>query len=377
MTTTINGDTTKKESVNRRNFVKGALVTAGLTTTGLLNSANASNTSVASDNKKINWVCLVSWPKDLDLLYSGATKIVENVKKMTNGNFTITLLEDGSINKDMELLDVVSNGLVQCGHTASDYFSGRNSAMNFFTSMPFGLHANEHLAWLNYGGGEALSDKIYGKMNIKSFPAGNTSSQMGGWFNKKISSKEDLEGLKVRITGMSAQVFKEMGATPTSVPYLQLDDAIKSGKLDAAEFVGPYDDMKLGLHKVAKYYYAPGWWQIGDQLEMFVNKDAFAKLPTEYQEIFKIACLEANAELTSEYNYKNSVALQEIQKNPNVSLQQFPLEFIKESYELVQNIHQKNSKENPDYKEVYASWQPFVERSTFWRNYIGKSMMNF
>lgn len=360
-------------SISRRRFFSGTVAT-GLAVATVGRTANA---KTPTNPKKVNWVCMVSWPKELDLLYSGATKIVEKVKNMTDGNFTITLVADGSLGKDLELIDAVSKGAVQCGHTASDYFSGRNSAMNFFTSMPFGLHANEHLAWLQYGGGQQLSDEIYGKLNITSFAAGNTSSQMGGWFNKKINSKADLKGLKIRITGMSAQVFKSMGAIPTSVPYLQLDDAIKSGKLDAAEFVGPYDDRKLGLHKVAKYYYAPGWWQVGDQLEMFVNKDYFAKLPKAYQEIFKTACLEANAELTAEYNYKNSVALQEIQQNKQISLQQFPHEFIKESYELVQQIHQKNAAANPVYKQVYQSWQPFVERSTFWRNYIGKSMMTY
>lgn len=362
-------------SINRRKFFAGSLAAGVATASAAANMTKPNTKNMPTE--KVNWTCLVSWPKELDLLYSGATKIVENVKRMTNGNFTITLLEDGSVNKDIDLMEAVSKGVVQCGHTASDYFSERNAAMNFFTSMPFGLQANEHLAWLNYGGGQQLSDKIYADYNIKSFAAGNTSSQMGGWFNKKINKISDLKGLKVRITGMSAQVFKTMGAIPTSVPYLQLASAIQSGKLDAVEFVGPYDDIKLGLNKVAKYYYAPGWWQIGDQLELFVNKDYFAKLPRAYQEILRIAALEANAELTSEYNYKNSVALRHMQQNSDVSLQQFPLEFIKASYELVQEIHQQNAKENPVYKEVYASWQPFVERSTFWRNYIGKSMMMF
>lgn len=355
--------------LNRRNLLLGTAATT-LSTSVLAKSSE-------EIQPKIKWTCIASWPKDLNILLGGMIKIAERVSAMTDGAFQIDIVEDGEINPQISLLDAVSQGKAQCGHSASDYFSDRNVALNFFTSVPFGLTANEQLSWLIHGGGWKLAQEMYDPYGIVYFPAGNTGPQMGGWFKKEILSSEDLQGLKMRVVGLSAEVMKKMGVIPTSVPYLQIAAALKDGRLDAAEFVGPADDLTLGLDQAAPYYYAPGWWQIGDQLDFYVNREAFAALPSAYQEILASAAMEANVSVLAEYDSKNAIALEKIRDAGKVKLKEFPAEMLTTAYKLMQEIHAEHADSSADYKKVYESWSVFHRRSEFWRIYIGKTMMNF
>lgn len=354
--------------LNRRNLLLG---TAATTLSGAVLAENNTNMP------KIKWTCIASWPKDLNILLGGMIKIAERVSAMTNGAFQIDIVEDGKINPQLSLLDAVSQGTAQCGHSASDYFSDRNAALNFFTSVPFGLTANEQLSWLIHGGGWQLAQEMYDPYDIVYFPAGNTGPQMGGWFKKEILSSNDLRGLKMRVVGLTAEVMEKMGVIPTVVPYLQIAAALKDGRLDAAEFVGPADDLTLGLDQAAPYYYAPGWWQIGDQLDFYVNRKAFADLPKTYQEILASAAMEANISVLAEYDSKNAVALAKIRDAGKVKLKEFPTEMLTTAYKLMQEIHAEHANKSADYKKVYTSWSEFRSRSEFWRIYISKTMMNF
>lgn len=358
-------------NIKRRNILSGvATLGLGATATTVVRAQEKSALP------KVHWQCLVSWPKELEILLAGAQMIAQSVEQMSGGNFTIELIEDGKLDTDKDLLEAVGAGIVQCGHSASDYYGDKNSALNLFTGAPFGMTASENIAWLKYGGGLALANELYGKYNVMYLPAGNTGPQTGGWFNKEINKIDDLNGMKIRIGGMGGQALAKMGAVPTYVPFLNIADAIKSGEIDAAEFVGPYDDLLLGLDKVAKYYYAPGWWQLGDQLDFYINKDAYATLPPTYQAIVEAATYQANMMMLALYDNKNADALAQIQQDNKVELKQFPLEFLRAGVTIVDALHKENSKNNPDYQRVYDSWRKFAEKTSNWRHYISKTMIN-
>ena len=231
---------------------------------------------------------------------------------MTGGRFTIEPYAAGEIVPGLEVLDAVQNGTVECGHTASYYYVGKNPALAFGTSVPFGLTAQQQNAWYYHGGGLEVMHKLYSDFNVLNFPAGNTGAQMGGWFKKEIKSLQDLKGLKMRIPGLGGKVMSRLGVNVQVIPGGEIYLALERGAIDAAEWVGPYDDLKLGLNKAASYYYYPGWWEPGPTLEVQVNKSQWDKLPPEYQEVFKTAAMEANLNMLSKYDALNREALKTI-----------------------------------------------------------------
>ncbi|NES67994.1 MAG: ABC transporter substrate-binding protein, partial [Okeania sp. SIO2D1] len=252
----------------RKFFSNAALSATGVTILGGCTQAANNSSNTAGSLPKLKWTMVTSWPESLDTIFGGAKTVCDRVKEMSGGNFEITPFAAGEIVPALEVLDAVQSGTAECGHTASYYYVGKNPALGFGTSMPFGLTAQQQNAWFYYGGGLEALHKIYADFNVINFPAGNTGAQMGGWFKKEIKSLGDLKGLKMRIPGLGGKVMERLGVNPQVLPGGEIFLALERGAIDGAEWVGPYDDIKLGLNKAAPFYYYPGWWEPGAALEV-------------------------------------------------------------------------------------------------------------
>jgi TRAP-type mannitol/chloroaromatic compound transport system substrate-binding protein len=309
-----------------------------------------------------------SWPISLDTIYGGAQTLAERVAAMTGGKFKITPRASGELAPPLEVLNVVSQGAVPCGHTASYYYVGKSPVTAFGTCLPFGLNAQQQNAWLYEAGGLKMLQDLYAKkFNVIQFPAGNTGVQMGGWFRQEISQLSDLQGLKMRIPGLGGQVMSKLGVTVQTLPGAEIFQALQTGAIDAAEWVGPYDDEKLGLHKVAKFYYYPGWWEPGPSLELQINLNAWKKLPPQYQEVIKTAAFEANATMLARYETRNNEALERLVQS-GVQLRGYSNEILaaaeKASFELYDELAAKDI----DFKTVFEEWKKFRSRIYVWNN---------
>ena len=280
--------------------------TAGVMTPGQLEGAVAEDSSLP----EIEWQMATSWPPALDTIFGGAETVAKRVEAMTQGKFKIDARAAGELAPGLEVLNVVEQGAVPIGHTASYYYVGKSPITAFGTAMPFGLTSRQQDAWLFEGGGLEMLQAVYAeKFNTIQFPAGNTGVQMGGWFNKEINSVADMEGLKMRIPGLGGRVMDRLGVTVQVLPGGEIFQALQTGAIDAAEWVGPYDDEKLSFHKAASFYYFPGWWEPGPSLEIQINLDEWNKLPEQYQEVLKTAAYAANTTMMARYDAKNPAAL--------------------------------------------------------------------
>ena len=281
-------------------FLKSALLASlGLT----------SQKSVAAKKPEYSWKMVTTWPKNFPGLGTGAENLANLINKLSSGRIKITVYGAGELVPAFEIFDAVSRGIAELGHGSAYYWKGKNESLQFFSTVPFGLTANEMNAWLYYGGGQELWQKAYSKFNLVPMAAGNTGIQMAGWFNKEINSLDDLKGLKMRIPGLGGEVLKRAGGTPVNLPGGELFTALKTGTIDATEWVNPYNDLAFGLHKAAKYYYYPGWHEPGTTLECFLNKEIFDSLPEDLQNIITGAAKIANLDMLSEYIARNNEAL--------------------------------------------------------------------
>src|SRR5690606_9501078 len=245
---------------------------------------------VAQEAPTINWRMPSSFPRSLDTVWGAAEYLTERVSVLTDGKFTIRPFSAGELVPPLQVLDAVQNGTTECGHTAGFYYLGKEPALVFDTGVPFGLTPRQHTAWLLHGGGGDLVDELYARFNALSIPCGNTGAQMGGWFRKEIKTTEDLKGLRIRTPGLLSMVYEKLGSIPQQVAGSDIYPSLEKGALDAVEFVGPYDDEKLGFAKVASYYYGPGVLELGASLSLTINRDSWAKLPPRYQEALRAAC---------------------------------------------------------------------------------------
>lgn len=344
-------------------------IMSGCNTTQTRNSGETTATGTASPASSlpaVEWQMATSWPVSLETLFGGAKLFADRVAAMTDGKFKITPRAAGELAPGLEVLNVVSQGAVPCGHTASYYYVGKSPVMGFGSSLPFGFTAQQQNAWLYEGGGlKQLQDLYASKFNVVQFPAGNTGAQMGGWFRKEISSINDLQGLKMRIPGLGGQVMGKLGVTVQTLPGGEIFQALQTGAIDAAEWVGPFDDEKLGLNKVAQFYYYPGWWEPGTTLEVQINLDEWKKLPPEYQAAVETAAYEANMVVLSRYESQNNEALQRLVQG-GVQLRQYSNEIMaaaeKASFELYDEFAGKDA----DFKTVFDSWKQFRDRVYAW-----------
>ncbi|MGV2830113.1 TRAP transporter substrate-binding protein [Myxosarcina sp. GI1(2024)] len=360
----------------RRILNKLAIATTTSTTLIACGQTNNSSDVAANDLPNLRWRMVTSWPKSLDTIFGGARTICDRVAAMTGGRFTIEPYAAGEIVPGLEVLDAVQNGTVECGHTASYYYLGKNPALAFGTTVPFGLNAQQQNAWLYYGGGLEAMQELYADFNIINFPAGNSGAQMGGWFKQEIQSLSDLNGLKMRIPGLGGKVMSRLGVNVQVLPGGEVYLALERGAIDAAEWVGPYDDKKLGLDRAATYYYYPGWWEPGSTFEVQVNRSQWDKLPVEYQEIFKTAAMEANLNMLAKYDALNREALQSLVAS-GTKLTPYSSEILQAAQTAAFDLYEENSSQDTAFNRVYEQWKQFRDSVIQWNQINQLSYDNF
>jgi TRAP-type mannitol/chloroaromatic compound transport system substrate-binding protein len=284
--------------------------------------------------------------------------MAKRVAACTGGKFQIQVFAGGEIVPGLQVLDAVQNGTVQCGHTAPYYYWGKDAAFALDTAVPFGLNARQMIAWQLFGGGLDLFREFYKGYNVYNIPCGNTGAQMGGWYRKEIKTVADLKGLKMRIGGFAGKTLEKLGVVPQQLAAGDIYPALEKGTVDAVEWVGPYDDEKLGFNKVAKYYYYPGWWEGGPQLDLFVNLAEWQKLPKEYQNILEAACGEANTWMVAKYDAQNPAALKRLIAG-GTQLRGFSKEIMVACYKASLEAHTEAGEKSPAFKKIYESMTAF------------------
>jgi len=347
--------------MKRREFVGGLALAAGASACGKQHVE--ADTGIDRSAETFKWNMVTSWPPGLPGLGVGAENLAERVEKATNARLKIKVYAGGELVPALDVFDAVSRGTAQMGHDAAYYHRGKVPAAQYFTAIPFGLNANEMNAWLYYGGGLKLWREYYEQFNLVPIPAGQTGVQMGGWFNKEINSIEDLAGLKMRIPGLGGEVMQRAGVTQITVPASEIFTSLQTGALDAAEWVGPYNDVSLGLHKAARYYYYPGWHEPGPTLELIVNKDAWDTLPDDLKAIVELACQAGNLDMQAEYNYGNALALQQLKNDPNVEIRPLPDDVLKLLHELSTEVIDELSARDEWSARIQKSYADFLDVS--------------
>ena len=347
--------------------------------TGLLSSCTirreASNSSSLA-LPKTTWRMATSWPYSLDTIYGGAETISQRVNELSGGNFQIKTYASGELVPGLEVLDAVQAGSVECGHTATYYYKGKNPCFAFGTSVPFGLTAQQQNAWLYEGGGNEILNKLFSDFGVISFPAGNTGAQMGGWFKQKIENLNSLQGLKMRIPGLGGEVMSQLGVNVQVLPGGEVFLALDRGAIDAAEWTGPYDDEKLGFSKAARFYYYPGWWEPGPTLSALVNQKAWNKLPKEYQEIFRTACYQANLTMLNRYDKLNGSALKRLLKK-GTELVPYDKSILSAAKEASNQIYADISNQELEFRNLYTQWKLFQAEVSSWNKINEYSFLNF
>lgn len=324
----------------------------------------------------VTWRMATSWPKTLDILHATATLIAERVAEMTDDQFQITVFSAGELIGPLEVFDAVQDGTVECSHTGANFHTNKNEAFGITTGLPFGLTPQQQNAWIYHGGGLEATQKLYADFGIITFPAGNTGTQMGGWFKQEINGLDDLKGLKMRIPGLGGTVMQRLGVEPVTLASSDILDALKSGELDAAEWLGPYDDEKLGFHTVAQYYYYPGWWEPGTTLIIIINKQAWDKLPNTYQSILEAAAYEANIAMLSQYEALNQQALAQLVAG-GTQLKVYSEEILEAAREAAFALYEELAEKNPSFKAMYEPWKDFRRHIYQWSRFNELSFAEF
>jgi TRAP-type mannitol/chloroaromatic compound transport system substrate-binding protein len=315
---------------------------------------------------ELKWDMATSWTPAVDILFGGAQLFADIVSTMTSGKVVITPRAAGELAPGTQVLDVVQQGAVPIGHTASYYYIGKSPATAFATCLPFGLTAQQQNAWFYGGGGLDVIQQFYtSKFNVLPLPAGNTGMQMGGWFRKEINTVADLQGLKMRIAGLGGQVMAKLGVNVQVLPAGEIFQAMQTGAIDAAEWVGPYDDQKLSLNQTAEFYYRPGWWEPGSTLEVNINLDEWNKLPELYQAAIETAAAEANLIMLSRYEAANDQALAELVAG-GTQLREYSPEILNAAYAAWLELVDEFSAADADFKAIYEQWNAFRTRIYNW-----------
>jgi TRAP-type mannitol/chloroaromatic compound transport system substrate-binding protein len=343
--------------MKRREFIKAA----GL---GLATSAVAAP-AIAQSSPEIKWRLTASWPKSLDTLYGGCEYFTKRIGEITDNKFQIQPFAAGEIVPGLQVLDAVQNGTVEMGNTALYYYWGKDPAFTFGTALPFGLNSRQMISWLRHGGGEELLNELLKSYNSIGFAAGNTGAQMGGWFRKEIKSLDDLKGVKMRIGGFAGTIMSKVGAVPQQLAAGDIYPALEKGSIDAAEWVGPYDDEKLGFVKVARYYYYPGWWEGCGQSHNIINLTKWNELPKNYQAAVISASNDTWEWVLAKYDATNPVALKRL-IGAGAQLRAFPPDVMDACYKTSNEIYTDLSRSNPMFKKLYDSVVPFRNDSYAW-----------
>jgi TRAP-type mannitol/chloroaromatic compound transport system substrate-binding protein len=354
--------------VARRKFLKGMGV-AGLGAA----SASVAAPAIAQSMPEIKWRMTASWPKSLDTLYGGAEHIARRVAALTDNKFQITPFAAGEIVPGLQVLDAVQGGTVECGHTALYYYFGKDDAFVFGSALPFGMNTRMQNAWLLHGGGQDLLNELLKGYNSHFIPAGNTNCQMGGWFRKQILKMDDLKGLKFRLGGFAGKIVQRLGVVPQQIAGGDIYPALEKGTIDAAEWVGPYDDEKLGFVKVARFYHYPGWWEPTSTTGFIANIDKFNELPALYKEALTSAVLESNNWVAGKYDANNAMALKRLAGQGAV-LQPFSPEVMDGCYKAANELYAELNQTNPMFKKLYDSYKAFQDDAYLWHQVADYTM---
>ena len=344
-------------TIKRRQFIKAA----GL---GAIGSAVAAP-AIAQSMPEIKWRLTSSFPKSLDTIYGAAETFAKAVSEATDGKFQIQCFAGGEIAPALQALDVVQNGTVEMFHSCLYYYWGKDPTFAFGTAVPFGLNARQGNAWMYHGGGIDLMNEFLASYNVFALPAGNTGAQMGGWFRKEINTTEDLKGLKMRIGGFAGVVLQKLGVLPVLVAGADIYPSLEKGTIDAAEWVGPYDDEKLGFNKVAPFYYFPGWWEGGAFLHLGVNNEKWNSLPKQYQSIVRTAAALANVDCQAKYDATNPEALKKL-VSAGTKLRPFSQPVVEACYKAATETYAEINEKNAKFKKVHDSYMGFRSDQYLW-----------
>ena len=344
--------------MKRRDFLKVSAAGAAAT-------AAVASPAIAQSTPEIKWRLTSSFPKSLDTIYGGGEQVAKYVSEMTDNKFQIQVFAAGEIVPGLQALDATSNGTVEMCHTVSYYYVGKDPTWAIYASVPFGLNARQQNAWRYQGGGEELVNEFFKKSNVIGFPCGNTGTQMGGWFRKEIKTVADLSGLKMRIGGIAGQVLQKVGVVPQQLAGGDIYPALEKGTIDAAEWVGPYDDEKLGFAKVAKYYYYPGFWEGGPMVHAFINLDKWNSLPKNYQAILTNAMANANSWMAARYDMQNPAALKRLVAG-GTQLRPFTNEVLEACLKATNELWAEISAKNADFKKSIDAMQAFRSDEYLW-----------
>ncbi|GHC28595.1 TRAP transporter substrate-binding protein [Aidingimonas halophila] len=315
--------------------------------------------STAKAQETIEWKMVTSWPQNFPALGTGANDLAERIERLSGGRLRIKVYAAGELVPAMEVFDAVSAGTAEMGHSASYYWRGKVAAAQFFTAVPFGMNTTETNAWLYQGNGMTLWDELYAEHNLKPFAVGNTGTQMAGWFKKEINSLEDMEGLKIRLPGLAGEVMNRIGASAVNMPGSEIFSSLQSGVLDAADWVGPYNDQAFGLHEVADYYYTSVWNEPSAVLEGSVNLDAWNELPDDLKDVVREAARSANLAMINEFTYRNAQALDSLVEEHGVTLKQLPDDVLRALAEASRDVLQEQVESDEASRKIYDSYRKF------------------
>lgn len=369
-----NSDSKNSTSHSRLNFLKQSGVAASVLTLGgiLVSCRRGQSTdsgtgpAIKLGNKNYKWSMVTTWPKNFPGLGTGANRLARRIEEMSRGRIKIKVLAAGERVPPLEVFDAVRTGTADLGHGAAYYWKGKTRAAQFFAAVPFGLNAQEMAAWIRFGGGQELWDALYADFGLKPFACGNTGVQMGGWFNKEINSLSDFKGLKMRMPGLGGEVLSHLGASAPNIPGGEIFESLRSGVIDATEWVGPYNDLAFGFYKAARYYYWPGWHEPGTALELLINRKLYETLPDDLQAILHTACQADYNEMLAEFTARNNHALQVLINKYKVQLRKFPDHVLKAlgiaSLDVVASI----ASDDTASMKVYTSFQKFRGQSIDW-----------
>jgi TRAP-type mannitol/chloroaromatic compound transport system substrate-binding protein len=342
--------------MDRRSLIKQAGI-AGVLATGIAPAVHA--------QAAIRWRLASSFPKSLDTIYGAAEVFATQVKALSGGKFEVSVHAAGELMPAFGVVDGVQQGTVEAAHTAPYYFFGKNECFALGCAIPFGLNSRQMTAWMYEGNGLKLMREFYIKYNMISFPGGNTGAQMGGWYRKEIKTLADIKGLKMRIGGFAGKVLERLGGVPQNIPAGEIYQALEKGTIDAAEWVGPYDDQKLGFNKVAPYYYYPGWWEGGPQLDFFINDKAFNALSPENKAIVENAAAHAHSVMQARYDARNPGALKQL-VGAGTKLRPFSNDVMAEAFKQSLGLYEELNSKNADWAKIYADYSKFRADQNLW-----------
>ena len=346
--------------MDRRSIIKQAGI-AGVLAAGIAPAVHAQAT--------VRWRLASSFPKSLDTIFGSAEMFAKTVRALSGGKFEVSVHAAGELMPAFGVVDALQSSTIEMAQTAPYYYTGKNSIFAFGCAVPFGLTARQMDAWMDHGNGRKLMDAFYANYNIKSRSAGNTGTQMGGWYRKEIKTVADLKGLKFRMGGgLFGEAMQKLGVVPQNMPAGDVYQALEKGTLDATEFVGPYDDEKLGFNKVAPFYYYPGWWEGGAELEFFINAKAYAALPAEFQAIVDAATTVAARDMTAKYDAFNPIALKRLVA-AKTQLKAFPKEIMDAGYKASMEVFAEHEAKSPEFKTIHQDMRAFQRAQLLWARY--------